>query len=281
VTRRRDVERELAALSDIRGILDAMRNLALLETKKIERFLSAHQRALRTTADALADLGSFYASLPAGPARTPVLLLLGSERGLCGDFNEAVLRALQERRPASDGPVLIAVGSRLISRLEGNPDLALGRAGPSIAEDVDALIPRLARDLERVLRERHAAGLDLEVLFHAPGDGRVKNASLSPFPRGVSPTPPGNPPRINLPPTDLLNDLSERYLVARLQELLYGSLLAENEHRLRHMDAAIRKLDENSLGLRSRRNRLRQDEITEEIEIIMLSAENLRPGGLV
>jgi len=176
--------------------------------------------------------------------------------------------------------VLIAVGSRLISPLDGNPDLALGRAGPSIAEDVDALIPPLARDLERVLRERHAAGLDLEVLFHAPGDGGVKNARLSPFPRGVSPAPPGHPPRINLPPADLLSDLSERYLVARLQDLLYGSLLAENEHRLRHMDAAIRKLDENSLGLHSRRNRLRQEEITEEIEIIMLSAESLRPGGL-
>jgi F0F1-type ATP synthase gamma subunit len=42
------------------------------------------------------------------------------------------------------------------------------------------------------------------------------------------------------------------------------------------MDAAIRKLDENSLGLHSRRNRLRQEEITEEIEVIMLSIETLR-----
>ena len=281
MTRQRDVARELAALSDIRGILDAMRNLALLETRKIERFLGAHQRALRTTTDALADLVSFYAPSPPRPARIPVLVLLGSERGLCGDFNEALLRAFGERRSASAGhPMLIAVGSRLSSRLKGDPRLALSRAGPNIAEDVDALIPRLARGLEDVLRRGHVARIDLEALSHAPGDGGVKLTSLSSFPQDDLPQPPGNPPRINLPPAELLSELSERYLVLRLQDLLYGSLLVENEYRLRHMDAAIRRLDENSMGLRSKRNRLRQEEITEEIEILMLSAGELRLGGI-
>jgi F-type H+-transporting ATPase subunit gamma len=279
MTRRRDLQHELAALSDIRSILDAMRNLALLETRKIARFLSAHQRALQTTADALADLSAFYAPSPMPPARTPMRVLLGSERGLCGDFNEAILHALQERRPPSAAQaMLFAVGAGLSSRLEGHPGLALRRAGPSIAEDVDTLIPALARDLERVLREREAGGFDLEVLCHVPGGDGVASISLSPFPRVPPGAPQGSAPRIHLPANDLLAELSERCLVSRLQNLLYGSLLAENEYRLRHMDAAIRKLDENAAGLRSRRNRLRQEEITEEIEIIMLSALDIQAG---
>ncbi|TAK81046.1 MAG: F0F1 ATP synthase subunit gamma [Betaproteobacteria bacterium] len=276
MTRRRDLERELGALSDIRNILDAMRNLALLETRKIERFLGAHERALGTTAAALADLGAFHAPSRSQPAPIRVLVLLGSERGLCGDFNEALLRALQERRSTYGAhPALIAVGSRLFSRLGNDPDLALTRAGASIAEDVDALIPQLARGLADILRQRRMTGFDLEALFHAPGGAGIEAMRLSPFPEIASPAAARNPPRIHLPPAELLTELSERYLVSRLQGLLYGSLLAENEHRLRHMDSAIRKLEDNSAGLRSRRNRLRQEEITEEIEIIMLSSEKL------
>ncbi len=279
VTRRRDVEGELSALSDIRGILDAMRTLALMETRKIERFLDAHRRALETAADALAELGTFYAPPPSSLARIPVLVLLGSERGLCGDFNETILQALEKRRPASgEQPLLVAIGSRLSSRLADAAMLA--RPGPSIAEDVDAIIPRLSRDLEGVLRQRRAA-LELEVLFHTPRDGNVQTMKLEPFPPKSARRTAGNRPQINLPPQRLLVDLSERYLILRLQGLLYGSLLAENEQRLRHMDGALRKLDEDRTSLRSRRNRLRQEEITEEIEIIMLSAERLRgvPGG--
>ncbi len=57
-----------------------------------------------------------------------------------------------------------------------------------------------------------------------------------------------------------------------LQELLYRSLMAENQRRMQHMDSAIRLIDRTAKDLWRRRNILRQEEITEEIEVIMLSA---------
>ena len=66
------------------------------------------------------------------------------------------------------------------------------------------------------------------------------------------------------------------YLFAALQELLYGSLLAENRLRMQHMDSAVRRLEQTSEELVLRRNVLRQEEITEEIEIIMLSVGALK-----
>jgi len=53
--------------------------------------------------------------------------------------------------------------------------------------------------------------------------------------------------------------------------MLYSSLIAEHHHRLRHLDAALRRLDERTRGLELRRNLLRQEEITEEIELILLN----------
>jgi F-type H+-transporting ATPase subunit gamma len=274
MTRRRDVERELAGLSDIRSILDAMRNLALLETRKIERFLGAHERALQTTSTALADLARFHPSLRRPPGAIPLALVLGSERGLCGDFNEALLAALREMRErAARPPSIVAVGARLASRLQGDRDVVLCHPGPSIAEDVDPLIAQIARSLGELLQRERGAGFELQVLFHAPGAPSVRQAALRPVPDEAAPPRASHPPRIHLAPDALLAELSERYLILRLQALLYGSLLAENESRLRHMDAAIRKVEQSSSGLRSRRNRLRQEEITEEIEILILSAE--------
>ncbi len=57
--------------------------------------------------------------------------------------------------------------------------------------------------------------------------------------------------------------------------MLYSSLMAENQQRQAHMDRALQRLDEDSARLRLRYNNQRQEEITEEIEIILLSADML------
>ena len=83
-------------------------------------------------------------------------------------------------------------------------------------------------------------------------------------------------PLLYLPPHTLLAGLAEQYLFAALHELLYTSLMAENQRRMKHMDGAVRRLEQTSKELVRRRNLLRQEEITEEIEVIMLSVEALK-----
>jgi F-type H+-transporting ATPase subunit gamma len=60
-----------------------------------------------------------------------------------------------------------------------------------------------------------------------------------------------------------------------LNDVLYSSLLAENRQRQTHMDSALQRLDEDSLRLTRARNLRRQEEITEEIEVILLATDLL------
>ena len=60
-----------------------------------------------------------------------------------------------------------------------------------------------------------------------------------------------------------------------LNEVLYSSLMAENRRRLAHMDRALDRLEEDMARLRLTYNARRQEEITEEIEVILLSADML------
>ncbi len=86
----------------------------------------------------------------------------------------------------------------------------------------------------------------------------------------------GHAPLLNLSPPSFLTELVDHYLFAALHELFYSSLMAENTLRLQHMDNAIHRIEKDSMELSSKKSRLRQEEITEEIEVIMLSAEAMK-----
>lgn len=68
-------------------------------------------------------------------------------------------------------------------------------------------------------------------------------------------------------------------LFAALHQIFYDSLLAENQRRIQHVDYAVHKIERDSQARTRQRNRLRQEEITDEIEVIMLSAETRQQPG--
>ena len=76
---------------------------------------------------------------------------------------------------------------------------------------------------------------------------------------------------LNLQPRDFFLELTDQYVFAALHEALYASLMAENDRRVRHLEGAVRNLDDRSTDLRRKCNALRQEEIIEEIEVILLS----------
>ena len=81
-----------------------------------------------------------------------------------------------------------------------------------------------------------------------------------------------HPPLLNLSPQALLGELTDHYLFAALHAMLYTSLMIENQHRASHLDGAVKHLDDESDKLARHCNVLRQEEIIEEIEVILLSA---------
>jgi F-type H+-transporting ATPase subunit gamma len=57
--------------------------------------------------------------------------------------------------------------------------------------------------------------------------------------------------------------------------MLYTSLMMENHQRVAHLEGAVKHLGGESAELASKCNGLRQEEIIEEIEVILLSAASL------
>jgi len=279
MTRRRDLERHRQSLSEIRNILNSMKTLAYLETRKLSRFLQAQHTVVNNIEDVAADLLSFYPdTLPVVKETTPVYLLIGTERGFCGDFNHALLQhlesELQTREP--DNPILIAIGHKLFPLLEGDERVAATLDNASVVEEVTSLLNQMVTELTAL--QDKLGMLSVYCLYHGSDNGIVTQKLLPPF-QDQSEKPPRftHPPLLNLSPHEFLLELTEHYLFAALHEILYTSLMVENHHRVSHLEGAVNNLDEKSAELTRQYNALRQEDIIEEIEVLLLNATNL--GG--
>jgi F-type H+-transporting ATPase subunit gamma len=283
MSKRQEIRGHLGALSDIGGILGAMKNLALMEIHKLNRFLTTQQRVVTAIDQALSDVSTSYPLPPSESGiGTRVYVVLGSERGFCGEFNETLVTAFEQRleEQATDQTLVIAVGHKLLLKLEVGHQVDVSLAGPNVTEEIQPVLIRLmdvVRDLQSQQKPGHR--LDLIVLSHgSEEDGRLVQIRR-PFHHTVE-RHVGFPhsPVLNLQPPVLLSSLMDHYLFAVLHELFYSSLMAENRRRFQHMDQALQRLEKDITELTLRHQVLRQEEITEEIQVIMLSAEAIGNG---
>ena len=245
-------------------------------THKLARMLPAQRAVVESIEQVAADFLSFHPGIRPEPANaTPVFLLIGTERGFCGDFNHALIDHPAPMAHAADlpGSQVLAVGQKLHALLPDDAHVSAFIDGASIAEE----IPRVLHVVVDALRSLQVAHVDLTLyaIYHAE-NGIVMNQLLPPFQQQLHAAPSHqHAPLLNLPPEVFLLDLADHYLFASLHQMLYTSLMQENRRRMHHLEGAVRHLDEESGDLARHCNALRQEEIIEEIEVILLSAASI------
>ena len=280
MTRRQHVQSHLHSLGEIRNIMDSMKTLAYMETRKLTRFLDAQHAVVQSIEAVAADLLSFHPEiLPETEQATPVYILIGSERGFCGNFNRSLLKTMESILPAHSAhqPMLIAVGRKLYTMMEEDARIVALFDGASVVEEVTALLIKLVNELT-ALQDKHGA-LTVYCLYQDGKDGDPVHELLPPFKSLLhSPQRFSHPPRLHRSPQGVFIELADHYLFAALHEMLYTSLMIENRFRVTHLEGAVKHLDDESAELERRCNALRQEEIIEEIEEIMLSAASLGDG---
>jgi F-type H+-transporting ATPase subunit gamma len=278
VSRLSDLRSRMRALREIEGILNAMKNLSLVEMTKIARVTVTQEELLRSVKEALADFQQFHGPPRIASAESARLyVLIGSERGFCGGFNEAIETAL-DAQPAGPAPSkLILVGRKLALKFLEDKRVVASLEGPSAAEEIPAVISELAKTLTQF------PASDWKIIHNEyTGEGTsVEVSSPFDFPKSETSKRLQFPPLLNVPASELRPMLFEQYLFALFYGIFYQSFMAENHERLRHMDGALNKLRDDEERLRRASNTIRQETITEELEVIMLSVDSeiTRPNG--
>lgn len=275
MSKRRELQERRRRLGEVRDILHAMKTLAFLESRRLARLVeNQHKAAAEVAALGRDFLGAWPELAAPPPAERHLALLVGSERGFCGDFNHAV-RAAHAAAAPGQPQELVVVGQRLAHLYEGRMRLRLALPGPTVAEEV----PRVLDGLVAALADLQAGcgGYTLTAWVHRDEHAVEPVPILPPFAPLSSVR--AEAPLLYLPADEFYARLVDHHLLQSLQGLLYGSLHAENTRRAQHLDAAIRRLDDRNAELERRANAARQEEIVEEIEVLLLSARQRKTTG--
>jgi F-type H+-transporting ATPase subunit gamma len=267
-----EVESRIGTVHQLEAVITAMRGSAAARSREARGRLDG----IRAYAEAVGEaIGQALALAPESdpqPRRPQslakhVVIVLSSEQGFAGSFNEKVFDAA-ERHLRVERAELLVIGDRgaLVAAERG---LVFDWTAPMVAhaQEVPLLAGRITDALYARLEQGQATRVTVIHAAPAPSASiEVVERRLLPFdfarfkvaPRSIAPI-------TTLPPQQLLTELAEEYVFAELCEELMLSFAAENEARMAAMIAArsnvARKLDELVASFR----RLRQEEITDEI----------------
>lgn len=262
MSQRREIEARLSLYEELTGILSAMRSFALAELRRINKREAAQQQVVESLATALDDLTGtpLEQNNPATLTdNSSIWLLLGSERGFCGSFNEDVLRHWHSKSNRQ-GP-LILVGERLHGMVETTQTVhRLPGAQGSL--DAAATIDRILGAIDML-----QVGDPFRLMACIRDEQGSRCQQLWPL-TPVHHAGPDYPPLTFAPAKEVASGIAQHYLFHSLLALLLRSIHVENYMRLMQMETALRHLERGGEELQRLRNRLRQEEIVEEIELM-------------
>jgi F-type H+-transporting ATPase subunit gamma len=209
------------------------------------------------------------------------LVLFGTEHGLCGGFNQQLLRAVQhDFKVKAQQPVLMVVGSRIarLCRERGlNFDVTLPMA--THYAGVTGTARCVAAELYSMFTEGRVAGIELIYVGSAAQLLKLERQKVLPLDLPTSTTQSWQlPPIINVRPRQLLDGIISEYLFAALENAAMQSFFSENSTRFRTMEAAHQNIRKKSAELTTLARRMRQEAITSEILDLIDGAEALSSG---
>jgi F-type H+-transporting ATPase subunit gamma len=259
---------------DLQSIVTTMKSLSAVSIRQYEQAVEALRDYSRTIELGLQAVlrGSAVAAEERRPAAGRTLaVVFGSDHGLCGRFNQQIVRHARQRSP--EGTHYLAAGARAA-------DL-LAAAGATVLEQY--LLPgsvtgltETAYAILRTIDERRQTEPVARVLVHY--NRRTPGAPAEPHDLQLLPLDPAwldrlarqpwpSPalPLYTLPASDLYRALVRQQLFIGLFRAGAESAASEHAARLSAMQAAERNIEERMDEMTAAFRRKRQESITEEL----------------
>lgn len=274
--------RRTATMQSIRGIVRTMKTMSAINAAPYERAAQAID-AWRDTV-----LGGLHAFLhvhgpltqDTGPSTRSILIVMGSDHGLCGNYNEVIAAHARAHAPPGQDLAILCVGAQMEDALRGEGLIPEATLLPPANVDglsrlADALVTRLdaLRDdgpVTLIYTRRAAHGRQTPVALPLlPLDGALL-AELA-----ARPWTSRSRPQFSLPAPMLLAAIVRNLLYATLQRAAAEALMTENAARLARMQQAEQSVDERLEALQAQTREVRQSEITTELLDVIVGFEAL------
>ncbi len=283
------LSRHTATLTSIRGIVHTMKTMSAINAVPYEHAArsveSYHQTVLSGLRAFVARTGPIAMPVAANAER--ILVVFGSDHGLCGNYNEVLaVRAGIEAFRQDSGTRVLCVGARMKD--------ALGDQG--LSPEVTFLPPasadgigRLAGDIVTRLDEIGGGDVHNRIAVTLAFTRRAGKGQGEPVVDPLLPVAPSllsDPGRVGwqsrslsdytMRPTPLLAALLRNHIFASVFQASAEAMATENAARLALMQQAEQAVDDRLEEAGGQFRLMRQDEITNELMDIIIGFEALK-----
>jgi F-type H+-transporting ATPase subunit gamma len=283
------LRRKIASAGDLQGVVRTMKTMAASSIAQYERSGLALADYYRTVELGLiacfrgSELTTAAIQRPQTAAAGIVdAVVLGSDQGMVGQFNDVVVESVIKALAGIAGPHRVwAIGERVYARLAdvGLTPVRLFTVPHSLA----GIGPLMAQVLVAINPPPDAAG-ELVLFYNRPVAGAAYAAvsqKVLPLDTNWSrrladtPWPTQTLPEVIGHGTSTVRALIREYLFISLFRACAESLASENASRLAAMERADRNIDQLLASLQGRFHRLRQSDIDEELFDVISGFEAL------
>lgn len=277
---REQLARQTETLTSISGIVRTMKTLSAINASPYEQAASSIEAYEQTLLQGFANFayctqGKYAQQTANGQKR--LLIVFGSDHGLCGNYNEQVAQCVASQCQAADYQVL-CIGARMQRALEDhgfNPYLTL--MPPASVDGVSRLANQLVQQIHLFSQGQALNELQVQLAFTERADQASRKplqTALLPLPQALfKPVPlwqSTSLPMFTLSEDALLSALIRQYLFVRLYRASAEAMATENAARLALMKQAEEAVAERLEQVKQQASQVRQEEITTELMDIII-----------
>jgi len=270
----RDIRSKIRTVRNIEQICRAMKTVASIRLRRAEQRLlrsRPYHEKLMSLVETVAAVTREHPFLQPRPVRKVGLVLVTSDRGLCGGYNAMAIRqAFAERSP--EGTLAVGIGRRGLAHFRRGGYEIVDQVAPLGGEPSTPAIQALAERLgERFVKGEIDRLLVVYTRFLGGTRTEVRTAVVLP----VQPAAVGFTEAIFEPePAAMLPGLMDRYLKGEILAAVLESSASEHAARVAAMTAASDNAEEMIDTLTLDYNKARQAGITAELIEIVSAAES-------
>ena len=283
------LRRKIVTAGELGSVVRTMKTLAAVSIHQYQKAVEAlteYNHTIETGLQiALRGNSEWAVNARPAPRNRLITVVLGSDQGMCGQFNELIgeyaRKSLEKRNGSEDHHVMLVVGSRIAGLLS---DMGMNvREMFPVPNGVTGIIALVQDLLIKIEEARSLLDLDQVVVFY---NKQVANTKFTPSEKQLLP--------IDL---EWLNRLKKRewscrsiptytmewdrvfsaliwqYLFVSIYRAVAESMASENSGRLASMERAEKNIQERIEELNLKYNQCRQLSITEELLDIVAGYE--------
>jgi F-type H+-transporting ATPase subunit gamma len=276
----------IRAIETIKKITHAMRLISMSARSRLKSKEEPLREYLRTSAQLLNRIKAQAPDwrnpiiFPEEDApHNPLVILIGSQRGLCGNFNTTLFHFFEAetlKKPHRKGGKIqiIPIGKKAVNYIDENPNYnVFSRFSELNAKTLSSI----SHDVLEILKQVYPKFTNVVVFSNELKTFFVQKPHetiLIPFTAHQEKKPESSNKEDYIweqAPKDLLDQLAYQTLEVQLQYLLFESLIAEHAARFISMDSATRNAQSLLEEAQLQYNKLRQAKITKELTELVSS----------